>query len=176
MGCNGIAGQSGLSTWITHRRRKQCNGRTTGASTQGIGSTAATQSRATCLQSQRRAGPLAPRRPLAIQRRVAASRAARMIIGAKGFRPWRRGDRAERRLPLMGTFRTLRDVRLESGMRTKADVRAHLDLWVALASQLSGLVNRLTSSSMDNFRNCGFSAGISPAGALSIRDRRKRLI
>jgi len=27
-----------------------------------------------------------------------------MIIGAKGFRPWRRGDRAERRLPLMALF------------------------------------------------------------------------
>ena len=33
------------------------------------------------------------------------------------------------------TFRTLRDVRLESGMRTKADVRPPpLDLWIALAS------------------------------------------
>ena len=49
-------------------------------------------------------GPLARRRPLAIRRRIAASRAARMTIGAKGFRPWRRGDRTERRLPLMALF------------------------------------------------------------------------
>ena len=33
VGGNGIAGQAGPSTWITHRRRKQCNGRAAGAST-----------------------------------------------------------------------------------------------------------------------------------------------
>jgi adenylate cyclase len=33
VGGNGIAGQSGLSTWITYRRRKQRNGRAAGAST-----------------------------------------------------------------------------------------------------------------------------------------------
>ena len=39
---------------------------------------------ATCFQSQRRAGPLsAGRRPRAIRRRIAASRAARMTIGAR---------------------------------------------------------------------------------------------
>ena len=78
-----LQGQSGLSTRVTYGRRKQRNGRTAGASTQGSGSAAATQSRATCLQSQRRAGPLAPRRPLAIQRRVAASRVARVKIAAE---------------------------------------------------------------------------------------------
>jgi hypothetical protein len=51
----------------------------------------------------------------------------------------------------IGTFRTLRDVRLESGMRTKADVRPRL--WIY------GLHWRRKLS-----------------GALSFRDRRKRLI
>src|SRR6476646_9441373 len=84
MGGNDIAGQSGLSTWFTYRRRKQCNGRTAGASTQGNGSTAGTQSRATYFQSQRRAPPFsAGRRPLAIGRRIAASRAARMTKAAR---------------------------------------------------------------------------------------------
>ena len=51
---------------------------------QGSGSAAATQSRATCFHSQRRGGPLsACRRPLAIRRRIAASRAARMTIAAR---------------------------------------------------------------------------------------------
>jgi hypothetical protein len=37
VGGDGIAGQSGPSTWITYGRRKQRNGRTAGASTQGRG-------------------------------------------------------------------------------------------------------------------------------------------
>src|SRR6266403_4826399 len=130
MGGNGIAGQSGLSTWITYHRSKQRHGRAAGASTQGSGSASATESRATSFHSQRRGGPLsACRRPLAIRRRIAASRAARMIIAAQvvarddevieqsgDFRSW------------AGTFQTLRDVRLEPGMRTKADVRPRL--WI----------------------------------------------
>src|SRR5712675_174724 len=98
-----------------------------------------------CFQSQRRGGPLsACRRPLAIRRRIAASRAARMIIAAQvvarddevieqsgDFRSW------------AGTFQTLRDVRLEPGMRTKADVRPRLWIyWLHWRRQLSGLVNR----------------------------------
>jgi tetratricopeptide (TPR) repeat protein len=67
VGGNYIAGQSGLSTWITYGRRKQRNGRTAGASTQGNGSAAASQSRAACFHSQERSWPLpAGRRPLAI--------------------------------------------------------------------------------------------------------------
>src|SRR5258705_9964038 len=83
MGGNGIAGQSGLSTWITYHRRKQRHGRAAGASTQGSGSAAATESRATSFHSQRRGGPLSARRPLAIRRRIAKSRAARVTIPAK---------------------------------------------------------------------------------------------
>jgi hypothetical protein len=41
MGGDGIAGQSGLSIWITYRRRKQCNVRTAGTSTRGSGSAVA---------------------------------------------------------------------------------------------------------------------------------------
>jgi tetratricopeptide (TPR) repeat protein len=58
MGGNGIAGQSGLSTWITYHRSKQRHGRAAGASTQGSGSAARTESRATSFHSQRRAEPL----------------------------------------------------------------------------------------------------------------------
>ena len=47
------------------------------------------------------------------------------------------------RLPLLGTFQTLRDVRLESGVRTKADVRPRLWIYgLHWRRQLSGLVNR----------------------------------
>ena len=42
--------------------------------------------------------------------------------------PRRRGDRVKRRLLSLCTFRTLRDVRLESGMGTNADVRPRL--WI----------------------------------------------
>jgi len=63
----------------------------------------------------------------------------------------------------IGAFRTLRDVRLESGMRTKADVRPRLwILWVALASQNSlgwSIAPALTSSSMDNFEIAVFHPG-----------------
>ena len=42
-----------------------------------------------------------------------------------------------------GTFRTLRDVRLESGMRTKADARPRRWIYgLHWRRQLSGLVNR----------------------------------
>src|SRR5260370_31028827 len=84
MGGNGIAGKSGRSTWITYHRSKQRNGRAAGASAQGSGSAAATESRATSFHSQKRGGPLsACRRPLAIRRRIAKSRAARVTIPAK---------------------------------------------------------------------------------------------
>src|SRR5229473_9694 len=83
MGGNGIAGQSGLSTWITYHRSKQRNGRAAGASTQGSGSAAATESRATSFHSQGRGGPFsACRRSCAIRRRIAASRVARVTIPA----------------------------------------------------------------------------------------------
>jgi TolB-like protein len=75
--------QAGLSAWITYRRRKQRDGRTAGASTQGNGSATATESCATCFQSKRCGGPLpACRRRLAIRRRIAASWATRMTTAA----------------------------------------------------------------------------------------------
>ena len=63
------------------------NGRTARAGTQGNGSAAATQSRATCFHSQRRGGPLARRRPLPIGRRIAASWAARISSASEYIAP-----------------------------------------------------------------------------------------
>src|SRR5260370_1165774 len=62
----------------------------------------------------------------------------------------------------IGTKRTWPNVRLESGMRTKADVRPRLWIWVALASQNSlgwSIAPALTSSSMDNFEIAVFHLG-----------------
>src|SRR5258706_16475103 len=104
MGGNGIAGQSALSTWITYHRSKQRHGRAAGASTQGSGSAAATESRATSFHSQRRGGPLsACRRPLAIRRRIAKSRAGPVTNPAKVLALGARVNESAP-LPLKATF------------------------------------------------------------------------
>jgi len=55
---------------------------------------------------------------------------------------------------LVGTFRTLRDVRLESGMRTKADVRARLpDLWVHAMGHVRLTRQRMPQQRADDKRN-----------------------
>src|SRR6266576_6126265 len=79
MGGEGVAGCAGLATIITYQRCMQCARRAAGAGTEIGGTAAAAQSYIARFQSQRRAGPLSEcRRPLAIRRRIAASRAARM--------------------------------------------------------------------------------------------------
>ena len=109
--------------------RKQRNGRTAGASTQGNGSAAATESRATCFHPQRRGGPLsACRRPLAIRRSIAASRTARMTIAAS-VRPWRRGSNDFRswQILLQKSFWGGERKFLEPLIRfTRDDVRDHI--------------------------------------------------
>src|SRR5882724_1922 len=80
MGGEGVAGCAGLATIITYQRRMQCARRAAGAGTEIGGTAAAAQSHIARFQSQRRAGPLSEcRRPLAIRRRIAASRPARMM-------------------------------------------------------------------------------------------------
>jgi hypothetical protein len=118
VGGDGIAGQSGPSTWITYGRRKQRNGRTAGASAQG-------------------GGRLQQLNPLL---RVSSLKDAWALIGVpKTSRDMKkdcdkpgcptdhrrqvlaRGDE-DRMTSANGTFRTWRDVRLESVMRTIADI------------------------------------------------------
>src|SRR5262245_49947548 len=136
MGGNGIAGQAGLSSWITHRRRKQRNGRAAGASTSGRSSAAATRSRAACFHSQKPGGPLARRRPLAIGRRIEASRAARMTIATKVIA---RGDGPEATSANDPT-----DISL--GKRTTCGSQC--------ACRMDGVLLHRTSSGSSNFRNC----------------------
>src|SRR5260370_1330018 len=121
MGGNGIAGQSGLSTWITYHRSKQRHGRAAGASTQGSGSATATESRATSFHSQKTWWALigVPKTSRDTKKDCEKPGCPSDHPG-QGARPWRRGDRMSA-TSSNGTKRTSQPDRRMSAFRGKAE-------------------------------------------------------